>query len=48
MERIDGQQFMCEKHGLDYRLLCDECREKQKKFKKIVALTIKKNRGGKR
>ncbi len=42
--RINGEQFWCEKHGLDYRLLCEECREKQKKFSKVARGMILKNR----
>jgi len=28
----DGKQFMCDKHGLDYRIICNDCQEKNELF----------------
>ena len=33
---IDGTQFMCEKHGLDYRLLCEECKIRYEQVFKAI------------
>ena len=41
---VDGEVFMCEKHGLDYRIVCKECQEKYEKFSKITSEIIKINR----
>ncbi len=41
---IDGKRFMCEKHGLSYRILCEECQEKFEKFNKISLKIIEENR----
>jgi len=38
---IDGSQFMCSKHKLDYRLCCEECKEKYAKFVKVLAVAKK-------
>jgi hypothetical protein len=35
-ERIDTEKFMCSKHKIDYRLLCEECREKHARFDKVL------------
>lgn len=32
----DGQPFMCSKHGIDYRITCDECNDKYTKFSEQV------------
>ena len=28
----DGKQFMCGKHGIDYRITCDECQTKHEEL----------------
>ena len=33
---IQGKQFMCKTHDLDYRICCEECQEKYKKFFKLT------------
>ena len=40
--KIEGKQFMCKKHGLDYRIACEECQEKYEKFSKVIKKTIRK------
>jgi len=32
IQKVDTEKFMCSKHEIDYRLLCDECKEKHAKF----------------
>ena len=39
---LDGQQFMCRKHGLDYRVTCDECVMKYAKFRNVTRKIILK------
>ncbi len=33
---IQGKQFMCDKHDLDYRIGCEECQDKYQKLSKIL------------
>ena len=33
---IDGEQFECEKHKIDYRIACEECQEKSEKLKEAI------------
>lgn len=35
---------MCDKHGLDYRLLCEECKEKCKKFQAVITQNMIESR----
>lgn len=33
----------CERHGVDYRIICEECSEKWGKMEKVVAAGIEDN-----
>jgi hypothetical protein len=35
-DHVDGTEFMCEKHGIDYRIVCDECQLKYVKLMKLI------------
>jgi len=39
---VDNKQFECSKHSIDYRLLCEECEKKYKKFSKFLQGTLLK------
>lgn len=41
---IGGEKFMCKKHGLSYRILCEECQDKFKKFNEVSKKIIEENR----
>ena len=43
MKDVDGKELMCSKHEIDYRITCDECQEKYKKFSKIAREMAKSN-----
>lgn len=32
----DGKEFICTKHGLDYRIICDECKEKNDHLMQVL------------
>ena len=36
MITVDGKHFQCGKHGIDYRICCEECQEKHEKFSKLT------------
>ena len=33
---IDGIEFECKQHGIDYRIACEDCNEKWAKFEKVM------------
>jgi hypothetical protein len=37
---VDGKTLMCAKHGLEYRITCDECQEKYGKFSALIRESI--------
>ena len=42
-EAEQEQEFGCKKHGIDYRITCEECQINYEKFSKIVKEQIKTN-----
>jgi len=40
MKNIPGDTFECKKHGLDYRICCEECQEKYEKFSIVTQRMI--------
>ena len=32
---VNGDQFMCVKHGIDYRICCEDCQDRYQEFKKL-------------
>lgn len=38
--RIKGELFLCDEHGLDYRICCDECQEKYLLFHVVASQAI--------
>lgn len=38
----NGEIFMCDIHGIDYRIACDECQRKYKIFSGMLKVIIEK------
>jgi len=39
---ISGEKFLCPKHGLDYRIVCEICQRKYAEFFKVIRGVIRK------
>jgi len=42
-KRINGSKFECAKHGIDYRILCEECGLKWAYWQKVISASIEDN-----